>query len=91
VGYQYDSDRPSPYWYFLGKTAAQALYGDPTALALYNTVEVGDREYIAFTRKAPTDVNVIEVSVKKPQPGKPLELFYKPANPIITQSIRRCR
>lgn len=40
MGYQFDSNNPTPYWYFLGKISAQAIYGGPAALLLFNYVQV---------------------------------------------------
>jgi len=106
IGYQFNSDRPTPYWYFLGKIVAQALFEDQTALLLLNYVRVRTREFIGFTttswRKAseavrttpgvkPPLLNVIEINLKRPQPHKPLEAFWKPARGIITERIRLCK
>ncbi|KAH8909631.1 hypothetical protein BR93DRAFT_403588 [Coniochaeta sp. PMI_546] len=103
VGYQFDSNRPTPYWYFLGKITAQAIYGDPAELLLLNYVRVRTREFIGFTtatwatavkaqKLANTEappLNVIEVDFEKPQPGKPLRLFCKPARGLIAERIRQ--
>lgn len=102
LGYQFNSDRPTPYWYFLRKIAAQALFDDPTALLLLNDVRVRTREFVGYTtvswRRAseaakmtpgvkPPPLNVIEVDLKQPQPQKPLEAFWKPARGLITERI----
>ncbi|KAK3323728.1 hypothetical protein B0T19DRAFT_426802 [Cercophora scortea] len=97
VGYQFDTNRPSPFWYFLGKIAAQALYGDPATLLLLNYNRVHTREFIGFTtatwaataktQDTRPPVLVLEIDFKKPRPGEPLQLFWKPARGLITQRI----
>ncbi|KAJ2905868.1 uncharacterized protein MKZ38_003876 [Zalerion maritima] len=104
IGYQFDSNRPTPYWYFLGKLAAQALFSDPAELLLLNYVRVRTREFIGFTTATwstaskearttlgdePPPLIVVEVDFKRPQPGKPLEAFWKPATGLITERIRQ--
>lgn len=49
VGYHYDWDIPGPYWSFLGKMAAKALYNDEAKLRMLNYVAVGRREFIVYT------------------------------------------
>ncbi|KAK0609693.1 hypothetical protein B0T17DRAFT_512528 [Bombardia bombarda] len=104
VGYQFDTNRPTPFWYFLGKIAAQAIYGDVAELLLLNYTRVHDIEFIAFTtalwatavktqrlasaEPPPLNFNVIQVEFIKPQPGNPLELFWKPAHGYITNKIK---
>ncbi|KAM7214608.1 hypothetical protein V8F06_010007 [Rhypophila decipiens] len=103
VGYHYDWNFPGPYWCFLGKMAAKALFdGDEAELEVLNYIPVGRREFIAYTTsrwRASTaggvtelpPLNVIEVNFKKPLPGKPLEMFWTPARGMITTRIRRCK
>ncbi|POR33799.1 Uncharacterized protein TPAR_05991 [Tolypocladium paradoxum] len=106
IGYEFDSNWPTPYWMFLGKITAKAIYDDPAVLLLLNFVRVRTREFIGFTaakwaeiakarRRSGTieqlglpPLNVIEVDIKRPQPGKPLEVFWKPARGVITERIR---
>lgn len=106
IGYQFTSNRPTPYWHFLGKIAAQALFDHPTAMLLLNYVRVRTREFIGYTtvswRRASEaakttpgvespPLNVTEVDLKRPQPQKPLEAFWKPARGLITERIRLCK
>ncbi|KAK3944458.1 hypothetical protein QBC46DRAFT_251883 [Diplogelasinospora grovesii] len=105
VGYHYDWNFPGPYWHFLGKMAAKALYDDRAELRELNYVPVGRREFIAYTTSMWTaavkagkaagvtelpPLNVIEVNFKKPLPGQPLEMFWGPARGLITAKIRQC-
>lgn len=105
VGYHYDWNFPGPYWCFLGKITAKALYDDEAELEVLNYVPVGRREFIAYTTSVWTaavkareeagvaelpPLKVIEVTFKKPLPGQPLEMFWAPARGPITAHIRRC-
>ncbi|KAK2599688.1 hypothetical protein N8I77_011421 [Diaporthe amygdali] len=102
VGYHYDWNFPGPYWCFLGKIAAKALYNDEAELEVLNYIPVGRREFIAYTTsmwraavKAGKEagvtelppLNAIEVNFKKPLPGQPLEMFWVPARGLITAKI----
>jgi hypothetical protein len=49
IGYQYDWDYPSPFWHFLGKMVAKAVFDDETELRELNFVAIGRREFVAFT------------------------------------------
>ncbi|KAH6613680.1 hypothetical protein B0J18DRAFT_470017 [Chaetomium sp. MPI-SDFR-AT-0129] len=49
IGYQYDWDVPSVFWYFLGKIAAKALFDDQLELTGLNFVAIGRREFIGYT------------------------------------------
>lgn len=106
VGYLYDWDYPGPFWHFLGKMAAKAIFDDKAELRIFKFVAVGRREFIAYTTSmwmAAVEagktagvaelppLNVIEVTFKKPQPGKPLEMNWAPARGLFTAKIRQCR
>jgi len=69
----------------------QALYSDPTRLALMNSFRLlNSRDFVAFTvAKGP--LTVVEVGVQKPRPGEPLRFYCKPAGQLMTQKIRQCR
>ncbi|KAL2158671.1 hypothetical protein VTH06DRAFT_4153 [Thermothelomyces fergusii] len=126
VGCQYDWDHPGPFWHFLGKMAAEAVFDSGTELRELSFVAVGRREFVAFTtsrwraaeearreevsrektaegeggeaeagtdKKAkeaaePPPLSVIEVTFKKPQPGRPVELAWAPARGLFTAKIR---
>lgn len=105
VGYHYDWNFPGPYWSFLGKIAAKALYNDEAELEVLNYIPIGRREFIAYTtstwrdavkaREAagvtePPPLKVIEVNFQKPLPRQPLEMFWQPARGLITAKIRQC-
>lgn len=105
VGYKYDWDYPSPFWHFLGKIVAKAVFDDNAELRELNYVAVGRREFIAYTTSMWTaaveagepaggaelpPLNVIEVNFKKPQPGQPLEMTWGLARGPITNKIRQC-
>jgi hypothetical protein len=105
VGYNYDWNFPRPYWHFLGKIVAKALYDGKVELYELNYVSVGRREFIAYTTSmwrtaieagkavGVTELpplNVIEVDFKKPRLGQPLEIFWGPARGVITTKIKQC-
>lgn len=106
VGYHYDWNFPGPYWYFLGKLAAKALYNDGVKLDVLNYVPLGRREFIAYT--TPTwaaavkaneaegvtelpPLNVVELNFKKPAANEPLDIFWAPVRNLIIAHIRRCK
>lgn len=93
VGYHYDWNFPGPYWCFLGKIAAKALYNDEAELEVLNYIQVGRREFIAYTTSMRTaavkagegagvaelpPLKVIEVNFKKPLPGQLWRCFGYP-------------
>ncbi len=56
VGYNYDWNFPFPFWHFLGKVAARAVFGDEEGggavvpvLEVLNFVVLGKREFVALT------------------------------------------
>ncbi|KAL2190525.1 hypothetical protein L209DRAFT_750636 [Thermothelomyces heterothallicus CBS 203.75] len=49
IGYQYDWNYPGPFWHFLGKMVAKAVFDSKTELRELNFVAVGRREFVAFT------------------------------------------
>ncbi|KAK3297242.1 uncharacterized protein B0H64DRAFT_121410 [Chaetomium fimeti] len=104
VGYQYDWDRPGPFWHFLGKIAAKAIFNDEIKLDVLNYIPLGRREFICYTtptwtatvkaREAdgltePPPLHVIEVNFKKPVPSQPLEMSWVPARDRVLLQIRR--
>lgn len=90
--------------FFFGKITAKAIYDDLAQLLLLNYVRVHTREFIGFPNATwatavktgrsvgiePPPLNVIEVDFKRPQVGKPLEIFWKPARGRITERIGQC-
>ncbi len=49
IGYQYDWNVPSPFWDFLGRMAAKAVFDDKVELKELNFVAIRRREFIAYT------------------------------------------
>jgi hypothetical protein len=49
VGYQYNWNFPGPFWHFLGKIAAKALFNDDIQLDVLNYFPLGRREFIGYT------------------------------------------
>ncbi|KAF5696952.1 hypothetical protein FGLOB1_13147 [Fusarium globosum] len=96
IGVQHDYDYPFPFWHFLGKMISQALLENETSLEILSFTRVNDHEFVGFENKnSPksnnsTDLNVIEVSLKRPQPNEPMEIFWRPARGIIIQRLREC-
>jgi hypothetical protein len=45
----YDWNIPGPYWHFLGRIAAKAVFSDRIRLHHFNYVPVGRQEFIAYT------------------------------------------
>ncbi|KAF2468563.1 uncharacterized protein BDR25DRAFT_290316 [Lindgomyces ingoldianus] len=94
VGVQYEFNKPWPFWFFIGKIVSKAFFNNDQQLEWLNTVRIRTREFIAFTNagRKETDSNqklqVIEVDFAKPQPGKELELFWKPARGLISQKVQ---
>jgi hypothetical protein len=75
---------------------SQALFENETSLEILSFTRVNDREFIGFENNDypksnhSTDVNVIEASLKRPQPNEPMEIFWRPARGIIIQRLREC-
>jgi hypothetical protein len=96
VGVPYEFNKPWPFWFFIGKIVSKAFFNNDQQLEWLNAVRVRNTEFIAFTNagKEETDGNrkpqVIEVDFAKPQPGKKLELFWKPARGLIGQKVQEC-
>ncbi|KAL9562999.1 hypothetical protein ACKAV7_012741 [Fusarium commune] len=97
IGVQHDYDYPFPFWHFLGKMISQALFENETSLEILSFTRVNGREFVGFeTKNYPksnnsTDINVIEVSLKRPQPNEPMEIFWRPDRGIIIQRLRECK
>jgi len=98
VGAQYDFNYVFPCWYFLGKIASRALFEDDSLLEIMNSVHVRNREFVGFmniTHNVTTDqmqpVKEVEVDIKRPRPGEPVQMFWKPARGLITQKIKDCK
>lgn len=103
AGIPYDSNKPWPFWFFIGKIISKAFFGDEERLEWLNAVRVRTREFIAFTNirkdivsnqdKSTVEkarLQVAEIDFSKPQPGKTLEFFWKPARGIICQKVQDC-
>ncbi|KAF5680506.1 hypothetical protein FCIRC_5824 [Fusarium circinatum] len=96
IGVQHDYNYPFPFWHFLGKMISQALFENETSLEILSLTRVNDREFVGFENKNhpkgnnSTDINVIEVSLKRPQLNEPMEIFWRPARGIIIQRLREC-
>lgn len=83
---------------------AKAVFDNKVELRELNYIPLGRREFIAYTTSmwtpaveageaagsAKLPLNVIEVNLKKPQPGRPLEMIWSPARGPITNKIRQC-
>ncbi|KAJ9418211.1 hypothetical protein QL093DRAFT_2380314 [Fusarium oxysporum] len=60
-------------------------------------LQVNDREFVGFENKNypkssnSTDINAVEVSLKRPRPNEPMEVFWRPARGIIIQRLRECK
>jgi hypothetical protein len=97
VGVPYDFNKPWPFWFFIGKIVSKAFFNNDQQLEWLNTVRVRTREFIAFTNAGNERTNgdqrlqVVEVDFAKPQPGKQLEVFWKPARGLITQKVQECK
>ncbi|KAK4040556.1 hypothetical protein C8A01DRAFT_46113 [Parachaetomium inaequale] len=98
IGYQYDWDRPFPFWHFLGRMVAKAVFDDTADLKQLNFVAMGRQEFIVYTSSswraaaaAQKAAGVIEVNFKKPQPGQPIEMTWAPARALFTDKIGECR
>ncbi|KAH7158996.1 hypothetical protein DER46DRAFT_610924 [Fusarium sp. MPI-SDFR-AT-0072] len=76
---------------------SQALFENETSLEILSFTRVNGREFVGFeTKNYPksnnsTDINVIEVSLKRPQPNEPMEIFWRPDRGIIIQRLRECK
>lgn len=49
IGYQYDWNVPSPFWDFLGRIVAKAIFDDQVDLKELNFVAIGRQEFVAYT------------------------------------------
>lgn len=49
IGYQYDWDVPFPFWDFLGRIVAKAVFDDQSDLKDLNFMVVGRQEFISYT------------------------------------------
>ncbi|KAJ5478278.1 hypothetical protein N7530_003787 [Penicillium desertorum] len=101
AGIPYDSNMPWPFWFLIGKIVSKAFFSDEGRLEWLNAVRVRTREFIAFTNiqsnrvsnQDKTDIEeaklqVVEVDFSRPQPGEVLNLFWKPARPIISKKVQ---
>ncbi|PLB43291.1 hypothetical protein P170DRAFT_481240 [Aspergillus steynii IBT 23096] len=100
VGISYDFNKPWPFWFFIGKIVSKAFFDNEEQLEWLNSVQVGNREFIAFSntgRKFPDQeeqstgkgkLRVVEIDLSKPQPGEKLQMFWKPARSIICQKVQ---
>jgi hypothetical protein len=103
AGIPYDSNMPWPFWFLIGEIVSKAFFSDEGRLEWLNAVRVRTREFIAFTNiqsnrvsnQDKTDIEeaklqVVEVDFSRPQPGEALNLFWKPARPIISKKVQDC-
>jgi hypothetical protein len=97
VGVPYDFNKPWPFWFFIGKIVSKAFFNNDQQLEWLNTMRVRTREFIAFTNAGNGGTNgdetlqIVEVDFAKPQPGKQLEMFWKPARGLIAQKVQECK
>jgi hypothetical protein len=49
IGYQYDWNVPFPFWDFLGRIVAKAVFNDQSDLKDLNFIAVGRQEFISYT------------------------------------------
>ncbi|KAK4041341.1 hypothetical protein C8A01DRAFT_45492 [Parachaetomium inaequale] len=90
IGYQYDWNVPSPFWDFLGRIAAKAIFNDQVHLNELNFVTIGRRKAAGVSGlEGLPPLSVIEVNFKKPQPGQPIEVAWVPARALFTAKIRQ--
>ncbi|KAM5350278.1 hypothetical protein ACJ41O_006783 [Fusarium nematophilum] len=93
IGIKHDYNYPYPFWYFLGKIIAKALFEEERLFEILSFVRVRDREFVGYIRKDLANKddqpkpNVVEVDIKRPQPNEPLQIFWKPARGLIVQKI----
>lgn len=99
----YNFNKPWPFWFFVGKIVSKAFFNDEEQLKWLNTVQVRNREFIAFTniqidipnQEEPNTgkgkLRVVEIDFSKPQPGENLKLFWKPARGIICKKVQDCK
>ena len=97
MGIRHDYNLPFPFWFFLGKIISKALFQNENLLEVINFVRVRDREFVGYICKGHVNqaqdgekFSVVEVSFKRPQPGQPIEVFWKPAGALIIQKIEEC-
>ena len=98
----YCFNKPWPFWFFIGKIVSKAFFNNEEQLKWLNTVQVRNREFIAFTNShnvpnqeeqntGKMNLRVVEIDFSKPQPGENLKLFWKPARGIICQKLQDCK
>ncbi|KAJ5963549.1 uncharacterized protein N7479_003425 [Penicillium vulpinum] len=94
AGISYDSNKPWPFWFFIGKILSKSLFEVEGQLEWLNAVRVRSREFIAFTKAQyksdpeKAKLQIVEIDFLKPQPNEPLKLFWKPARGIICQKVQ---
>lgn len=77
--------------------ASRALFEDDSLLEIMNFVQVRNREFVGFMNTAHNvmadrrEAKVVEVDIKRPRPGKPVQMFWKPARGLVTEKIKDCR
>ncbi|KAF4462312.1 hypothetical protein FALBO_10892 [Fusarium albosuccineum] len=97
IGVKYDWNFPFPFWFFLGKMLSKALFGDDSLLEILNCVHMKQYEFVGYVNKDRVvdddkeieTVKVIDVYIKRPQPGQPIQIFWKPARGIVVQKIEQ--
>ncbi|KAI3577938.1 hypothetical protein IWW34DRAFT_789652 [Fusarium oxysporum f. sp. albedinis] len=74
-----------------------ALFENETSLEILSFTRINDREFVGFENKNypkssnSTYINAVEVSLKRPRPNEPMEVFWRPARGIIIQRLRECK
>ncbi|KAM5383371.1 hypothetical protein ACJZ2D_002064 [Fusarium nematophilum] len=95
IGVKYDWNYPFHFWFFIGKMMSKALFQDDSLLDVLNYIPVNNYEFVGYVNKArgvddqgsKDQVNVVDVHLKRPQPGQPIQIFWKPARGLVVQKI----
>lgn len=96
IGVLHDYGFPAPFWVFLGKLVSKALFQDDFSLDLMNFVRVNDHEFVGFIHKGCVpddqthDINIIEVDIKRPKLGQPVQIYWRPARTPIAEQMKKC-
>ncbi|KAJ0144297.1 Dehydrocurvularin exporter [Fusarium oxysporum f. sp. albedinis] len=81
----------------LAFSMTMALFENETSLEILSFTRINDREFVGFENKNypkssnSTYINAVEVSLKRPRPNEPMEVFWRPARGIIIQRLRECK
>ncbi|KAJ6032745.1 hypothetical protein N7540_003477 [Penicillium herquei] len=97
AGIPYEFNKPSPFWFFIGKDLSKTFFDNEGQLEWFNAVRIRSWGFIAFTntqRNRSHDartLQVVEIDFLKPQPKENLKLYWKPARGIIRQKVQDCK